>query len=198
MNTQISNRESTKFVTTQENAAPSVETRNLLSLGRKNNWGFQVLGRAPMPERATRLGDWLLVPAQIDSSSIPSRTLARIQAIFTVGIRPKGFVLAHEAPKLLPSPTTEGNKLQDHFSQPIAKTTPIRRTESPQRITELFTTAMSGLGTLLSGLLTILGSLILPAAYLVGAVIMLDPILVAVTEDGYWIEIDRWWNEPNQ
>jgi hypothetical protein len=25
--------------------------------------------------------------------------------------------------------------------------------------------------------------------------VMVDPILVAVTEDGYWIEIDRWWSE---
>jgi hypothetical protein len=27
---------------------------------------------------------------------------------------------------------------------------------------------------------------------LLAGMVMLDPILVAVTEDGYWIEIDRW------
>jgi hypothetical protein len=33
-----------------------------------------------------------------------------------------------------------------------------------------------------------------PALLVVGAVVV-DPILVAVTEDGYWVEIDRWWSE---
>ena len=29
-------------------------------------------------------------------------------------------------------------------------------------------------------------------AMIVGAVAM-DPVLVLVTQDGWWIEIDRWW-----
>ena len=37
--------------------------------------------------------------------------------------------------------------------------------------------------------------LIVPMMFFVVAAAVADPILVAVTESGYWIEIDRWDTE---
>ena len=28
----------------------------------------------------------------------------------------------------------------------------------------------------------------------IGALVLVDPVLIAVTEDGYWVEIDRWYS----
>ena len=51
----------------------------------------------------------------------------------------------------------------------------------------------SGLGILAVALVSLAAILVVPAILVVGAAVV-DPILVAVTEDGYWIEIDRWWS----
>jgi len=40
--------------------------------------------------------------------------------------------------------------------------------------------------------IAILGGILLAPIGLLGAAIVLDPILVVVTTDSYWIEIDRW------
>jgi hypothetical protein len=50
-----------------------------------------------------------------------------------------------------------------------------------------------GLGILAVMVISLAAILIVPATLVVGAAVV-DPILVAVTEDGYWIEIDRWWS----
>jgi hypothetical protein len=34
--------------------------------------------------------------------------------------------------------------------------------------------------------------IVCPWPFLLIGLVMVDPILIAVTEDGYWIEIDRW------
>ena len=85
-------------------ALASPETERFMMLGQDHAWNFNVLGQAPMPTEPARIGDWLIVPAYLDSSPLPERTFERLQAIFTAGLRPKGFVVVHEAPLLLASP----------------------------------------------------------------------------------------------
>ena len=157
----------------------SSESQGLLTLGRQQNWDFNILGQAPLPRQPIHLRDWLIVPAHQDSSHIPARALERIQAIFAMGLRPKGFVIVHEAPKLLPAPEVIE-------PEPVAVPT-----NSP------------GINPWIKGLLgtiavtipiaAAVASMIVPATLVVGAVLV-DPILVAVTEDDTWIEIDRWWS----
>ena len=50
---------------------------------------------------------------------------------------------------------------------------------------------LSGSIVALAGL-AILGGILLAPIGLLGAAVILDPILVVVTTDNYWIEIDRW------
>lgn len=193
MNATRNSKTMTATITRQFVALASPETESILALGRENSWNFTVLGQAPMPVEPTRLGNWLISPAHLDSSPLPESTSARVQAIFTAGLRPKGFVMVHEAPLLLGS----GKK-----TDPKQLRLPLL----PQGMRTALKVAGYGLGgiaamlALFSGLLVVgfLAAVIavivlLPASMLAG-VAVLDPILVAVTADDYWIEIDRWEN----
>jgi hypothetical protein len=160
------------------------ETGALVSLAEQRRWPFQVLGQAPMPEAPVRLGDWLLVPAQYDTSPIPERAMDRIQAIFTAGIRPQGFVLVHEAPKLLQAPVEP--KVRPQVQPAPAPVTP----RSPDRGGDFA-------GALEAGL-TALGSLLFFLPYLFVAAVVVDPILCVVSQEGYWIEVDRWWTDGSR
>jgi len=180
MNTSITNVPISSSIAERELSDLPPETRQLLSLGRRRRWLVQLLGKAPMLQEPVRLGDWLLVPAQDDPTAIHERALDRIQAIFAAGIRPQGFVLVHEAPKLLKAPATPEEKPAETLPG-FSATAPL-----PESIVSL----ASALGAGLAGL----ASLIFPMLLFVAAA-MVDPILVAVTEDGFWVEIDRWYTE---
>jgi len=163
----------------QSTLALTLESRGLLTLGRQRNWDFNILGQAPLPRQPIHLQDWLIVPAHQDSSHIPARALERIQAIFEVGLRPKGFVIVHEAPKLLPAPEVIE-------AEPVAVPT-----NSPS--IKPWITGLLGATAIAASIAAAAASMIVPATLAVGAVLV-DPILVAVTEDDTWIEIDRWWS----
>jgi hypothetical protein len=164
----------------QSTSELSVESQGLLSLGRKRNWDFKILGQAPIPHQPIHLQDWLIVPAHQDSSHIPARALERIQAIFAMGLRPKGFVIVHEAPKLLPAP----KKVDPE---------PIRLPSTSPDFKPLVTGLLGAVGVVIPVAAAAI-SMIIPATIAMGA-FLLDPILVAVTEDYTWVEIDRWWSQ---
>jgi len=154
-----------------------------MTLGRERGWNTSIVGKAPMPEASLRVGEWLIVPVQEDSSRIPARALRRVQAIYEAGIKPRGFVIVHEAPMRLAPPDAD-----------------VRREAPPLTISPSLLEGVKVVGRVLG---TIVGGVAvasiaavfgLPIVLLMG-VALLDPILIAVTEDGYWIEIDRWWNE---
>ena len=174
--------------------ALSPETRDLLHLGRRRHWEFAVLGRAPLPEAPIRLRDWLIVPAVQDSSVIPDRALERVQAIYADGLRPQGFVVVHEAPLLLAAP-----KPATLHSRQMPALTPQLRSTLKMAVGVLGAAAVALaplVGAMVVGALAVLGITLVAALAIpfVLGVALLDPILVAVTEDGYWVEIDRWWN----
>jgi hypothetical protein len=157
-------------------ASTHPETARLISFGVSRGWTLVILGQAPMLQEPIRLKEWLLVPAHEDTSQIPPRALNRVRALYAVGIRPRGFVIVHEAPMALPA----GETAQKINPLPIGN---IEFEDAAANIGKAigalaaFAVAATGIA-LMSGLA-------------VGAV-MLDPILIAVTQDNYWIEIDRW------
>lgn len=166
-------------------ALVSPETMELVTFGERRGWEPRVLGRAPLPQSPVRVGEWLIVPAEQDTSAVPARALRRVQALYEAGLRPQGFVIVHEAPMQLAAPKSEDKVLED--AQPL--------TVSP-----VLRSALGALGRVLAvvaSALAIVGISVfagLPLALLMG-VVMLDPMLIVVTEDGHWVEIDRWWNE---
>ena len=146
------------------------QAHQFLALGDRMGWQTQVIGRAPMLKEAVRLQDWMLVPAHEDTTPLPARTMRRIRIIYSQELRPQGFVVVHEAPMQLTAP------------KPVI-------VEKPPMEWEGVGKAVGAVAKVLGVLL--LGSMLLPLGLIAGMV-LLDPILVAVTEDGYWIEIDRW------
>ena len=191
MNTSYQTKTMTKTYTDRLANILSPETRQLVSLGQEHGWDFSVLGQAPLPSEPVRLGDWLIVPAHQDSSDIPDRAYERLQAIFTSGLRPKGFVMVHEAPKLLPAPGQEqANRLQMSALPPKVKST-LKLVSGALGVLAISVVVVTGLAIIAIAALFLAGLLAVPAFLVVGAVVV-DPILVAVTEDEYWVEIDRW------
>jgi hypothetical protein len=166
------------------------ETQKMLTLGHQRGWDFMVLGQAPMPEEHVRLGGWLIVPAHQDTSPIPLRTQERVQAIFAAGLRPKGFVVVHEAPMLLQAPSQPPDTEPVHIPEfePTSKTV-------GNALGAIGTVALaaSGLAVISVAGIFLAGLLAIPAVLAAGAM-AIDPMLIAVTEDDIWIEIDRWWN----
>lgn len=173
------------------------ETARLLAFGRQNGWDVQVLGQAPLPLVPIHSGGWLIVPAEQDTTPIPERALERIQQVYAAGLRPRGFVLVHEAPPQLPAHVESASE-----EYAISHEPPARR--------ELKKLLKAAPGALLVGLLGVAGAtalaavlaVVLAGGLVVGAVALLgaalagiDPILVAVMEDDSWVEIDRWWTE---
>lgn len=155
------------------------EAQKLARLGQDRHWDFGVLGRAPLPAEPVRIRDWMIVPIEHDSSRIPARTLERVQAIFAAGLRPKGFVVVHEAPAQLAAPKpalAPGAAFSSSLGSAVKAMEP-------------------ALGGVVLALAQMLGMAAagLPLMLLFG-LMALDPILVAVTEEGDWVEIDRWWN----
>ena len=89
----------------------TTQAAELLALGRKQCWRFGYLGRAPMLTGSFRVRDWLLVPAHLDNSPLPESAWQRVQAIYAAGIKPAGWVVAHEAPLLLAAPGAKPAKV---------------------------------------------------------------------------------------
>ena len=135
----------------------ATQTQLLMHIGYKFNWDFINLGKAPIPEKPVRAGEWLIVSATDDSSRIPRQTMQRIQTIYQEGIRPLHWVVVHEAPFLLSPPKT---KKKAHVLPYIA--------------------ILGGLGVWL-------------ATTLITTAAIVDPILIAITPEFDWIEIDRWY-----
>lgn len=156
------------------------DAQQVLAVGDDYGWPFVVLGQAPFPTEPVRLGDWLIVPAEMDSSPIPERAVKRVQAIYAAGLRPKGFVLVHEAPLQLAAP----------------KPKPFNVAEFVERVSPKVLDVLGKVvGT--TAVVALYGALaaafvVCPWPFLLIGMVLVDPILIAVTEDGYWIEIDRW------
>jgi len=191
MNTTYPQTPITHSITHQATNIASPDTRGVLQVGQQHGWPFIVLGQAPFPKESVRLGDWLVVPAHEDSSSIPSRTYERVQAIFEAGLRPKGFVMVHEAPNLL-QPTRQVNSDEIRMSSLHPKHKAILKIAGYTLATlGVMLAVITGLAILAFAAIFIAGALLVPAA-LVATIAVVDPILIAVTDDEYWIEIDRW------
>jgi hypothetical protein len=107
--------------------------------------------------------------------------MQRIQTLFEVGIRPKGFVIVHEAPKILTGPIAEPDE--------PARQLPDLKTAGKDLA--IGAVGLVGFALLIVSVVAAAAAIAIPAALLAGAV-MIDPILIAVMEDDTWIEIDRW------
>jgi hypothetical protein len=142
------------------------------------------MGTAPVPSGPVIVGKWLLVPEHMDESILPISAAQKIQAIRVGGLQPRGYVIAHEVPEEKGEFEKRGLDTQKSSEEP-RPTTP----GSDSKVDD------SG-GGLLKGVRSILSKLpiILPALF-IGSLLLLDPILIAITDDYRWVEIERWREE---
>ena len=173
------------------------EAERLMDLGRQGGWRPSVVGRGPMPEQAFRAGDWVVVPATEDSSEVPPWALERVQAVYREGFRPVGFLLIHEAPAgLLAGPVEEKPSVAERLSE-LRDKTGERLQELAEPAGELVKGTAKVVGTIaVAGLAAAaIAAVAIPAIALFAIASGIDPILVAVVDDGgelAWVEIARW------
>lgn len=158
------------------------QEREIMALGKTNHWNFRVLGAAPVPDTAVYVNNWWLVPLAEDKSQIPARALERVRSLYAAGIRPKAFVIAHEAPKqIAPPPETP-------IVSPLAYWS--------QRAAHSSVAVLKGVGAVAAAVVPLMVKAVglsLLAGLTLGT-LLADPCLIAVTDDDVWIEIDSWMN----
>jgi hypothetical protein len=158
------------------------QEREILAIGEEHGWPFQALGIAPVPEKPVYHNNWWLVPVAEDHSQIPARALNRVQAIYAAGIRPKAFVIAHEAlPQLMPPPDAPR----------------VSRLEAwASRLSRNSTTILNITGKIAVAMIVPLAVAAVAATALafvgLGYAIIADPCLIAITDENVWIQIDYW------
>ena len=120
---------------------------------------------------------------------MPIRARQRLDALLATGFVPKAIVVFHELPRpdLEPSVwalrlTRAGRWLGQATSMLAMAAASFARTAAPV------------VGQVLLGLAGLLVMAVGGLALVLTALASVDPCLVVVTEDGYWIEIDRWYS----
>ena len=191
MSTLRSQRSLSTLVVERVALLASPQTRAMVELAQEWSWACPVLGQAPLPVEPVRLGDYLLVPVQQDTSQIPDRALRRVDSLFAAGHRPKGFVVVHEAPKLLPAPTEHRPGTMRMSVLPNQWKPALKLAGTALGVLGTGLAVVTGVVALAAAAVALAAVLVVPALLTVAAVVV-DPILVAVTADGFWIEVDRW------
>ena len=173
------------------------ETRRLMTVGRQHGWDVRVLGQAPMPTQPIWLPEHVIVPAHQDTSDIPDHAMEKLNIIFAEGLRPKGFVVVHETPKLLPAPEQPGQEEAEEPDPAQLPSFPLEGVKTGLKVVAVGLVAVALLATVVvavalvvAAVIAIAAALVIPAAAVTA--IAVDPILIAITEDDYWIEVDRW------
>ncbi len=178
----------------------------------------RVIGHSNARLIPQRVGKWWLEPLQLDpltlqpiksSTEIPPRAKQRLQEFLDKGVVPRAVVVFHEIPgeqrALFPIERTAirlhrfaHQELPVLISQSAALASVIKgqaQTQAPV-LGSLALTLMQRsaplLGVLALASLAVLGHLATVSVAVAATAVALDPCLVAITPDGYWVELDRW------
>lgn len=162
-----------------------MQEREIMKMGTDRRWPFLVLGAAPVPPVPIFHNGWWLVPIIEDHSPIPERSMERVHALFEAGIRPKAFVIAHEAPMQLRAPanTPRVSPLEFWVQRLTAHSIAALQITGKILTTVVLPLTVAVLGVTLSAMVGL------------AAVALSDPCLIAVTDDDVWIQIDFWTTE---
>lgn len=146
-------------------------TNQVLALARKNHWWFRILGvERPIFEPVYKNG-WWFIPKEQDKSIIPSNAIRRVEELLKAGVPIARVIVAHEAPKVLPSP----------YVQPQPITIPWKE------LGRGFGVAISVVGGIIA---TVFISVI--PILLMMPMALIDPALIVQLPDGTMVEVMRW------
>jgi len=140
----------------------SYEARRAIQIGYASHWRFRVVGQGEVPAQSFYKDEWVFEPI-----NAPQVAQDRIETLKRFGFNFKGFVIAHEAPRLLSAPEPKKQDFKNNQTNDILPDV------------EAF------LGILLKGFLFFLT--------LIFQVALLDPALIVILEDGTWLEVMTWY-----
>lgn len=166
-------------------------------LGAPIDFPVRVLGRSRAPIVARRLGEWWVEPVSA-RTRLPSRARGRLQVLLSAGVQIKAVVLFHEIPGVARRRST-WESLVVHVNLWLQQESPIVVEQALEALAStlkkhapvLGRLLLSGGTAVLTGIALVALAAVLAAPAVIG-VALSDPCLVVVTEDGYWIEVDRW------
>ncbi len=163
---------------------------------RKAGFPVRVLGQSNARPHPQRVGQWWLEPLH-DPGKLPPRARQRLDAFLAAGVQPKALVIFHEIPLTTVAPVRP------------ATVSPVERAavwvhhhvpEFAGNVRQRAKQAGPHIGAALSATSVVLGWSAAAAVGLAALAVPIviaaatDPCLVVVTEDGYWLEIDRWYD----
>lgn len=172
-------------------------TRSARQLGERVGFRLHLMGHSQAPITPHRVGAWWMEPLR-DYEALPPRARYRLESLLSSGLQPKAVVLFHELPQFM--------EQEDFGISTLVNKTDRLRYQIPETV-EAFSANVAKKLPVVGALLWRVGLVVLPlvvlslgvlvagaatAATAVGTAVALDPCLVVVTVDGYWIEVDRW------
>ena len=172
-------------------------TRSARQLSERAGFRLHLMGHSQAPIAPQRVGAWWMEPLR-DYEALPPRARYRLESLLSTGLQPKAVVLFHELP--------QSREQQNSWISTLVNEAGRLRYQIPETV-EAFSAIVAEKLPSAGALLWRVGLLILPlvvlslgilvagattAAAAVGTAVAIDPCLVVVTADGYWIEVDRW------
>ena len=140
----------------------------------------RILGQSMASAIPQQVGDWGLEPLR-PATILPARAQRRLRAFLAAGVVPRAVVVFHELP---PTPPARLSAARQHA---VAVTRAL-----PSMVVAVERSALRLLPILGWLFIAAIRVLLLGLAAVVAALVLVDPCLVVVTEDGWWLEVDRW------
>lgn len=150
------------------------QVNQLFELAEKEHWGVRVVRDGGMIDSPVYQNEWWYIPVEMDDlNSTPKFVQERMDLILESKIPVNQLIIRHEAPKLLAAPKTAE-----------VETSPI---EIPwDEIKKIAGVTAKVLAVLAAGMA------MAPVVLLGGMLMMLDPAICVVLEDGTVVECARW------
>lgn len=153
-----------------------------------------VIGHSRAEIVPQRVGAWWLEPV-VDEARLPSRARQRLAAVRSSGLPIKAVVLFHELPTVAPSSNgmvvRASGRVQTWLEQELPAKSAQLRAHAHRLAPSVGWATRAVLGLTVT-MLTVGAVAATTVTLGVLAAALTDPCLVVVTDDGCWIEVDRW------
>jgi hypothetical protein len=146
---------------------------------------YEVIGQGDMIDSPRQIDGWWVTPAQEYHGNVPVEIRRKLVEFLQLGIPVQGFVIAQDIrevkPNQLPKPQP-----RHELPAPTVKV----KTETPKREES----SGNGLGTAIGLIFAPAVIVMMGFAWLIGAALSYDPMLIAILDDGRWICLGVWYD----
>lgn len=154
--------------------------KEAVAVGRKHHRRFRPLAYAGELDEPLYHNEWWFIPIAEDKSLVPAPAMKGVELLKAQGIQVVDLIVAHESPKLLPPP--HGFSAAD------------KRKAKWERRKEQMQTAGEVASFVARSLVRAIATVALLLGWFIASVVMLDPALIVVLEDGTWLEVATWYD----